>query len=639
MLTKLTALRDRLAKQWRTSLQVRVVGSILLLSLVVVALLAFGMTTVVADRLLSAKVSAASNEITQAAATVETQISATDASSSIQTRLNSARASVNSARSSGANGGDLTAAEKSSVYDVVLLAPNPDGSMVSAPEANGPTISDSLQAMVRDGQGNVAYEFDTFRKSDGSSYKALVIGTPTDTDIRGVELYLIMPLTAEESTLALMRGIAAFGGVVLVVLLVGIMWLLTQQVTMPVRSASRIAERFASGHLRERMVVDGEDEMARLAISFNSMAESFSKQIHQLQEYGSLQRQFTSDVSHELRTPLTTVRMAADMIYDHSDSLDTYTKRAAELMVRELDRFEALLNDLLEISRHDAGVAELSEERIDVRSIIKSAWSQVEHLSEEVGAPVTFDVPDEPVFAHVDARRIERILRNILANAFDHSESNPINVKLVESSDHFSISVTDHGVGLKPGQEELVFNRFWRADPSRKRHSGGTGLGLAISREDALLHGGSITAEGEWGVGSTFTVTIPKHPPKREEPESDLVLRGVLHEEEDFAVVENDSADDNEVAGEGHQALPATEPGVAADASDEPEPSSASSTDSDGALPPGPLVTPSMLHAHEVRLQQEAAGGGEGDGPGGMEENHEGEPAGQSDETRSEENR
>lgn len=542
MPNKLVTLRDTVAKKWRTSLQVRVVGSILVLSILVVALLAFGMTTVVADRLLAAKVAAGSNEITQAVATVETQISATDASSSIQTRLNSARASVNSARSSGQTSGENSGSDKSGVYDVVLLAPNPDGSIVSAPEANGPEISESLQSMVRAGQGNVAYEYDTFRRSDGSSYKALVIGSPTDTDLQGVELYLVMPLTAEESTLALMRGIAAFGGVVLVVLLVGIMWLLTQQVTMPVRSASRIAERFASGHLRERMVVDGEDEMARLANSFNSMAESLSKQIYQLQEYGSLQRQFTSDVSHELRTPLTTVRMAADMIYDHSDSLDTYTKRAAELMVRELDRFEALLNDLLEISRHDAGVAELSEERIDVRSIINSAWSQVEHLSEEVGAPVTLNVPDEPVFSHVDARRIERILRNILANAIDHSESNPIVLSLTQTEEQFTIVVRDHGVGLKPGQEELVFNRFWRADPSRKRHSGGTGLGLAISREDALLHGGTITAEGEVGEGSAFTVTIPKHPPHKTE-DNDLVLRGVS-QDDDFAVVENDPEED-----------------------------------------------------------------------------------------------
>ena len=143
------------------------------------------------------------------------------------------------------------------------------------------------------------------------------------------------------------------------------------------RSASRIAERFAEGHLSERMPVRGEDDMARLAVSFNDMAESLSRQIAQLEEFGNLQRRFTSDVSHELRTPLTTVRMAADLIYDHSDDLDPTLRRSTELMVNELDRFETLLNDLLEISRHDAGVAELSVEAVDLRTTVNSALGNV----------------------------------------------------------------------------------------------------------------------------------------------------------------------------------------------------------------------------------------------------------------------
>ena len=98
--------------------------------------------------------------------------------------------------------------------------------------------------------------------------------------------------------------------------------------------------------------------MARLAVSFNDMAESLSRQITQLEEFGNLQRRFTSDVSHELRTPLTTVRMAADLIYDHSEDAELALRRSTELMVSELDRFETLLNDLVQISRHDAGVAD-----------------------------------------------------------------------------------------------------------------------------------------------------------------------------------------------------------------------------------------------------------------------------------------
>ena len=142
-----------------------------------------------------------------------------------------------------------------------------------------------------------------------------------------LELYLIFPLNNEESTIALVRGTMATGGVVLLGLLAAIALLVARQIVLPVRSASRIAERFAEGHLTERMPVRGEDDMARLAVSFNDMAESLSRQITQLEEFGNLQRRFTSDVSHELRTPLTTVRMAADLIYDHSDDLEPALRR------------------------------------------------------------------------------------------------------------------------------------------------------------------------------------------------------------------------------------------------------------------------------------------------------------------------
>ncbi|MBI9001660.1 MtrAB system histidine kinase MtrB [Corynebacterium sp. CCM 9185] len=505
--------RQRLTESWRTSLQVRVIGSILAASAAVVLILGLAMVSIVAQRLVDAKLSIATSEIDRARAIVEQQVSATDTSNSTQVRINSARAALT-------NRGTGGAADSVAVFEPVLVVADNGNILATSPEAY--RIPDRLRAFVS--QGQISYQYSTIDRADGSIYKALIIGTPTESDIPGLQLYLVLPLENEEATLALMRGLLSFGGVVLIVLLVGIAWLLTQQVTAPVRSASRIAQRFAAGHLRERMRIDGEDEMARLAISFNAMAESLSKQIHQLEEYGNLQRQFTSDVSHELRTPLTTVRMAADMIADRADELDPYTRRAAELMVRELDRFESLLADLLEISRHDAGVADLSEERIDLRTCVAAAWQQVKHLADELGVDVTFDQPADPVTVVGDARRIERILRNLLANAVDHSEGRPVMVRVATGDDVVAVTVTDHGVGLKPGQEALVFNRFWRADPSRVRHSGGTGLGLAISHEDAVLHGGALEAVGEVGVGSCFRLTLPFTPGTTWNGESPLPL-------------------------------------------------------------------------------------------------------------------
>ncbi|SKV77472.1 Probable sensor histidine kinase MtrB [Mycobacteroides abscessus subsp. massiliense] len=153
------------------------------------------------------------------------------------------------------------------------------------------------------------------------------------------------------------------------------------------------------------------------------MAESLSREITQLEEFGNLQRRFTSDVSHELRTPLTTVRMAADLIYDNREELDPALQRSAELMVNELDRFETLLSDLLEISRHDAGVAELAVEQVDLRDTVKTVVASVKHLADELDTEVELDMPDSEIIAEVDPRRVERILRNLVANAMTHRAS------------------------------------------------------------------------------------------------------------------------------------------------------------------------------------------------------------------------
>ncbi|WP_157109032.1 MtrAB system histidine kinase MtrB [Corynebacterium aquilae] len=487
-------------ESWRTSLQVKVIGSIVAASLTVILILGFVMISIVAQRLIDTKLAFASQEIERSRAIVEAQVEATDTSNSLQVRLNSARAALTSR--------NQQSSDTAAVFEPVLVVHTGDGSTTTSPE--GYSIPDQLLDFV-DHQ-NISYQYTTVTRADNTHYKALIIGTPTSTDIQDLTLFLVFPLDNEEATMGLTRGLLLAGGLVLIILLVVIAWLSTKQVTGPLRSASRIAERFAGGHLRERMLVNGEDEMARLAQSFNAMAESLSKQIRQLEEYGDLQRQFTSDVSHELRTPLTTVRMAADMIADRKEDLDVITQRASELMVRELDRFESLLADLLEISRHDAGMADLAEERVDIRSVVNQAWQQTQHLADELGVAVLFYQPQEPVYATIDSRRIERILRNLLANAIDHSESRPVEVLLAANEDAVAITVTDHGVGLKPGQEDLVFNRFWRADPSRVRHSGGTGLGLAISHEDAVLHGGILDAAGTPGVGSVFRLTLPRTP-------------------------------------------------------------------------------------------------------------------------------
>jgi two-component system, OmpR family, sensor histidine kinase MtrB len=494
----MSALSRALGLIWRRSLQLRVVVLTLGLSASVILALGFVLTSQITNRVLDVKVHAATEELDRARNTVSGTVSGEEARS-LDSSLQLARNTLISKT------GQSSGAALAGTFDAVLMVPG-DGPRAATAAGPMDQIPKSLRDFVKAGQ--VSYQYSTVH-TESFTGPALLIGTPTPSHVPNLELYLIFPLNSEENTITLVRGTLATGGLVLLVLLAGIALLVSRQVVLPVRSASRIAERFAEGHLSERMPVRGEDDMARLALSFNDMAESLQRQITQLEEFGNLQRRFTSDVSHELRTPLTTVRMAADLIHDHSEELDPALRRSTELMVNELDRFETLLNDLLEISRHDAGVAELSVEAVDLRSTVNSALGNVGHLADEAGIELMVNVPDHEVIAEVDPRRVERILRNLIANAIDHAEHKPVRIRMAADEDTVAVTVRDYGVGLRPGEEKLVFSRFWRSDPSRVRRSGGTGLGLAISIEDARLHQGRLEAWGEPGKGACFRLTLP----------------------------------------------------------------------------------------------------------------------------------
>ncbi len=328
---------------------------------------------------------------------------------------------------------------------------------------------------------------------------------------RAAEL-LQVELDRFETLLADLLEISRFdagAAVLLLVLVAGMTWLVTRQVVTPIRMARQVAERLASGQLQERLRVAGEDDLARLATSFNQMASNLQRQIRQLEELSRVQRRFVSDVSHELRTPLTTVRMASDVLHDARHEFDPVTARAAELLQTELDRFETLLVDLLEISRFDAGAAVLDAEDVNLVDVAHRVVDMTRPLAEQRGVEVRV-VADEPCVAEGDVRRIERIVRNLVTNAIDHAECRDVEIFVGADAPSAAIAVRDHGVGLGPGESAMVFNRFWRADPARARTSGGTGLGLSISLEDTHLHGGWLQAWGRPGEGAQFRLTLPR---------------------------------------------------------------------------------------------------------------------------------
>ncbi len=361
-----------------------------------------------------------------------------------------------------------------------------------------------------------AWTYTTIRSrgqgADAGSTPGIVVGSdvtiPADGSTRTV--YYLFPLDDVQQTLALVTRSLLTAGVLLLALIAALTWLLTRQIVTPIRMARQVAERLAAGQLQERLRVTGEDDLARLATSFNQMATNLQRQIRQLEELSRVQRRFVSDVSHELRTPLTTVRLAGAVLHDAKDTFDPEARRAAELLQRELDRFETLLVDLLEISRFDAGAAALDLDDVNLTDVVRRVADGTRALADARHTRVVIRAPKTPCIAEADVRRVERIVRNLVTNAIDHAESREIVVTVAADEQSAAIAVRDHGVGLAVGESAMVFNRFWRADPARARTSGGTGLGLAISLEDTHLHGGWLQAWGKPHEGAQFRLTLPR---------------------------------------------------------------------------------------------------------------------------------
>jgi two-component system, OmpR family, sensor histidine kinase MtrB len=322
-------------------------------------------------------------------------------------------------------------------------------------------------------------------------------------------VYFLFTQQPEAETLAVVQRATVIAGLIVLVGVVATVWLIALQVLRPIRAARLAAERLAAGHLGDRMAVRGTEDLAGLARSMNHLATELDRKITEMEELSQVQQQFVSDVSHELRTPLTTVRMAADVLYGQRDEFDPLGTRSTELLSAELDRFEELLTDLLEISRFDAGAAELNLDEVDLATIAAEELAAQTRLAQQYGALLELDAPT-PCLAEVDPRRIRRILRNLITNAIEHGEGRPVSVHVRGDDGAVAVAVRDHGVGFSAAEAHQVFNRFWRADPARRRTVGGSGLGLAIALGDARLHNGWLNAWGRPGQGAQFRLTLPR---------------------------------------------------------------------------------------------------------------------------------
>lgn len=385
-----------------------------------------------------------------------------------------------------------------------LLLPATDGSLAALIE---PELREQVRAESFQQWQSVALP----TTGDAGSAPGIAVGSTVTLPIVGEhEIYFIYSLASEAQTLEVLQQVLVIGAVSLIVLLVAMAWYLARQVLDPVQVAARTADRLADGRLDERMPVRGRDELAVLGSTFNDMAQSLQDQIERLAELSRMQQRFVSDVSHELRTPLTTIKMAAEVLHAQRDSFEPVPARSAELLATQVDRFESLLADLLEISRFDAGSAVLDVEEIDVRQVTERVVEETVPPADERGSELHLQMAEHNCTADIDPRRVERILRNLLVNAIEHGEGKRIEVRVNANDSAVSVTVRDHGIGMTAPEAKRLFDRFWRADPARTRTLGGTGLGLAISLEDARLHGGTLEAWGIPGDGATFRLTVPR---------------------------------------------------------------------------------------------------------------------------------
>lgn len=320
------------------------------------------------------------------------------------------------------------------------------------------------------------------------------------------ELFIGYSLSDAETTLAILQQALIFTAVLLMLIMGVLVFTVVRTVIRPIRVAAETSHRLARGDQDERMPDLGDRRFNVLAASFNDMADTLQHRIVELNELSTMQQRFVSDVSHELRTPLTTIRLAGDVLFAKRDEFDSTTARTTELLHDQVLRFERLLEDLLEISRYDAGSVEAVFEPTDINQLVRESVANLESIS---ASPITMHSTKPDLVIEVDARRIHRILGNLLGNAIEHGHAKPIEVRVTSDAQTVRIAIHDHGIGMSPDEVAQVFDRFWRADPSRARTIGGTGLGLAIALEDAQLHRGAIEVHSTPGEGTEFGLVLP----------------------------------------------------------------------------------------------------------------------------------
>ncbi|WP_427870653.1 MtrAB system histidine kinase MtrB [Leucobacter luti] len=488
--------------RWRRSLMVRTMTITGLVTGFIVLVAGVFILTSIGDDLYSSRKDQALLDSARATNAAQRQIDASDVTN--RGGLSSLAASVR-----------RTVQDTSSSQLVYLRRQPGQAPFSEAPESTttNPMLADAVSTELSDAvaaaENPQHWQAVSFTSEDGTPSPGIIVASRLTfpTDAGTYDLFIGYDLADTQDSLSFVQRTLLITAAAMMAFIGILVWIMSRIAFHPIRAAADTSRRIAAGQAEARMPRMNDEHFDVLSDGFNDMADTLQARIDELDQLSEMQQRFVSDVSHELRTPLTTIRLASEVLQASPTGLDPGKQRAVEVLGAQVERFESLLTDLLEISRYDAGRVTLETEPTNLVSLANEVVASLQPLSKglievrALGGYVPVDV---------DARRIRRIVSNLVGNAIEHGEGQAIVVTIDSNAAAIALSVRDWGVGMEEENVEHVFDRFWRADPSRKRTLGGTGLGLAIAQEDAAVHGGILEAWSRPGEGSNFRLTLPR---------------------------------------------------------------------------------------------------------------------------------
>jgi signal transduction histidine kinase len=347
---------------------------------------------------------------------------------------------------------------------------------------------------ARVGRGELAYAW-----IDVAGVPSLVVGGLVPGGSMAV--YFVRNVASIGAAVDQFRTVLLLGSLLLVVIALLTARIVARSILTPIEEAGRTAERIERGDLLARVPVTSHDEFGTWADRFNRMTDTLAESIRRLDAAQHQNRRFVADVSHELRTPLTALVAEASIVREHLDELPPESRRAAELLVKDVGRLRTLVEELMELSRFDADAEQVALEKVDLGRL-------VETVRAARSPKASFTAPDRPVVVDADPRRLERILGNFLDNAREHAADADVEIEIEGRADEVVIAVSDRGPGVPGDRLELIFDRFTKVDPSRS--GGSSGLGLAIAAEHAALMGGYLQAMNREGGGLRLELVLPR---------------------------------------------------------------------------------------------------------------------------------